>query len=132
MIRDGGYTSEFLLRCEWIRSSDGARTVILHQNQQWLMCRTAVRKLQPYVISLERFLSTHSPALDEPDVDVLWRRVAGGLKAAINAHGPITKDFIGSATKRIIANLAVRQNGRWESRKSLGTVDSRKSLGMNG
>jgi hypothetical protein len=30
-----------------------------------------------------------------------YRRISGGLKQAINAHGPIDKNLIGSATKRI-------------------------------
>ena len=29
------------------------------------------------------------------------RKVNGALKQSINAHGPITKDFLGSASKRI-------------------------------
>jgi hypothetical protein len=29
------------------------------------------------------------------------KRISGALKQTINAHGPITKQFIGSATKRI-------------------------------
>jgi hypothetical protein len=32
-------------------------------------------------------------------------RVKGGLKQTINCHGPITKELIGSATKRIMGNL---------------------------
>lgn len=31
--------------------------------------------------------------------------INGGLKQAINAHGPITKDLIGSASKRIFGSL---------------------------
>lgn len=33
------------------------------------------------------------------------KRVSGGLKQAINSHGPITKELIGSATKRIMGAL---------------------------
>jgi hypothetical protein len=29
------------------------------------------------------------------------KRISGALKQTLNAHGPITKQFIGSATKRI-------------------------------
>lgn len=36
----------------------------------------------------------------------LERAVAGGLRAAINDHGPITPDRIGSAVKRVIGALA--------------------------
>ena len=32
----------------------------------------------------------------------LSRRVSGAMKSAIAAHGPITKELIGSATKRIV------------------------------
>lgn len=34
-----------------------------------------------------------------------FRRINGALKQAINAHGPITKDLIGSASKRIYGAL---------------------------
>jgi SOS response regulatory protein OraA/RecX len=32
-------------------------------------------------------------------------KINGALKQTINAHGPITKDFIGSASKRIYGSL---------------------------
>ena len=34
-----------------------------------------------------------------------FRKINGAIKQAINAHGPITKDLIGSATKRIYGAL---------------------------
>jgi hypothetical protein len=37
--------------------------------------------------------------------DSLERAIAGALRAAIKAHGPITPEHIGSATKRIVGNL---------------------------
>ena len=33
------------------------------------------------------------------------KRISGGLKQTINSHGPITKQYIGSATKRIYGAL---------------------------
>ena len=33
------------------------------------------------------------------------KRISGALKQTINAHGPITKQFIGSATKRVYGSL---------------------------
>lgn len=33
------------------------------------------------------------------------RAIAGALRAAIHAHGPITPDKIGSAVKRVVGNL---------------------------
>lgn len=33
------------------------------------------------------------------------KRISGALKMCINAHGPITKQFIGSATKRVYGSL---------------------------
>jgi hypothetical protein len=35
----------------------------------------------------------------------LERAIAGALRAAINAHGPITTERIGSATKRVVGSL---------------------------
>ena len=33
------------------------------------------------------------------------KKINGALRQTINAHGPITKELIGSATKRILGNL---------------------------
>lgn len=33
------------------------------------------------------------------------KKISGALKQCIDVHGPITKDFIGSATKRIYGSL---------------------------
>lgn len=33
------------------------------------------------------------------------KRISGALKQTINSHGPITKELIGSATKRIFGSL---------------------------
>lgn len=41
----------------------------------------------------------------EPTAVALERAVAGSLRDAINAHGPITPEWIGSAVKRVIGNL---------------------------
>ena len=38
------------------------------------------------------------------------KRISGALKQAINAHGPITKELIGSATKRIYGSLLADKN----------------------
>ena len=42
----------------------------------------------------------------EKHLDV--RRINGALKQTINAHGPITKELIGSASKRIYGTLLGR------------------------
>lgn len=39
------------------------------------------------------------------DEDKLIRIVNGGLKNAIDAHGPIHKNLISSASRRIVSNL---------------------------
>lgn len=38
------------------------------------------------------------------------KRISGALKQTIQAHGPITKQFIGSATKRIYGSLLDYRN----------------------
>jgi hypothetical protein len=48
--------------------------------------------------------------IDEPpcpgkDVDPRERAIVGALRSAIEAHGPITAEHIGSAAKRILGNL---------------------------
>lgn len=50
--------------------------------------------------------------------DPLMRRIIGGLKSAINDHGPVTKELISSAAKRIYGNL-----------KGIQYVDSTEAAG---
>lgn len=51
------------------------------------------------------------------------KKISGGLKQAINAHGPITKELIGSATKRIYGNLQQNPNEvKVDSRYSLRDI----------
>lgn len=38
------------------------------------------------------------------------KRISGALRQTINAHGPITFNYIGSATKRILGSLLTNQN----------------------
>ena len=47
----------------------------------------------------------------EPADDPLTRAIAGALRASIHAHGPITLEHIGSATKRILGNLRNARGG---------------------
>ena len=48
-------------------------------------------------------LATIDKLKKEKSVDA--KKINGALKQAINAHGPITKQLIGSATKRIYGSL---------------------------
>jgi len=48
-------------------------------------------------------LDTINKLKREKNLDV--RRINGALKQTINAHGPITKELIGSASKRIYGTL---------------------------
>ena len=47
----------------------------------------------------------------DPNDDPLARAIAGALRAAIHAHGPITLEHIGSATKRILGSLRNARGG---------------------
>jgi hypothetical protein len=49
----------------------------------------------------------------------LEREIAGALRSTIHAHGPITEDFIGSATKRIA--LAIREVAKRERDRLMTT-----------
>jgi hypothetical protein len=40
---------------------------------------------------------------------ILERQIAGALRSAIHAHGPITTNTLRSATKRIIAVLKIHR-----------------------
>lgn len=44
------------------------------------------------------------------DKNLESKRISGALKQTINAHGPITKELIGSATKRIYGSLLADDN----------------------
>ena len=39
------------------------------------------------------------------DPDPIERKIMGALRSSIDAHGPITKELIGSATKRIVGTI---------------------------
>jgi len=41
---------------------------------------------------------------------VTLRKISGALKQSISAHGPITKELIGSASKRIYGNILDSEN----------------------
>jgi hypothetical protein len=45
------------------------------------------------------------PPCPGKDVDPRERAIVGALRSAIEAHGPITAEHIGSAAKRILGNL---------------------------
>lgn len=56
------------------------------------------------------------------------RRISGALKQTINAHGPITPNFIGSATKRIYGSLL--SNGSKEHNPYIRFHKSSFTLGV--
>ena len=50
------------------------------------------------------------------------KRINGALKQSINAHGPITKLLIGSASKRIYGSLISNENEKEAKRFSLRDI----------
>lgn len=50
------------------------------------------------------------------------KRINGALKQSINAHGPITKLLIGSASKRIYGSLISNENEKEAKRLSLRDI----------
>lgn len=56
------------------------------------------------------------------------KRISGALKQTINAHGPITPTFIGSATKRIYGSLL--NNGSKEHNPYIKFHKSSFNLGV--
>lgn len=46
-------------------------------------------------------------------------KINGALKQTINAHGPITKTLIGSASKRVYGALMINPNERSDNRISI-------------
>jgi hypothetical protein len=54
------------------------------------------------------------------------RRVAGALRSTIDAHGPITKQWIGSATKRIVSEIKALER---EERSEAGGMGLSDGLG---
>jgi len=57
-----------------------------------------------------------SPKLQESqEYKILEKQLAGALKTAISAHGPITKDMVGSAVRRQATQLiAFYGEKRWQ------------------
>jgi hypothetical protein len=56
----------------------------------------------------------------------LERRIAGALRSTIDAHGPITKMWIGSATKRVVSEIKVLER---EERPEAGSMSQGDGLG---
>ena len=50
------------------------------------------------------------------------KRISGALKQTIHAHGPITLNLIGSATKRIYGSLLSNEQANKISRKTILTI----------
>jgi hypothetical protein len=55
--------------------------------------------------------------------EVTTKRINGALKQTINAHGPITKQYLSSATKRIYGSILLPEEPEymslWDTIKSL-------------
>ena len=62
-----------------------------------------MRQLELELETIERRLTEAERFIaDRPDNE---RRIAGALRSAIGAHGPITSEWIGSAAKRVESTL---------------------------
>jgi len=63
--------------------------------------------LDKVVAIVEGFESDNLKTIDKlkKKKKITLNKINGGLKQSINAHGPITKNFIGSASKRILGSL---------------------------
>ena len=57
------------------------------------------------------------------DTSQFHRIVVGALRTTINAHGPITEQFIGSAAKRITHAVLAAQQERGDIRHAYGRVE---------
>ncbi len=55
-------------------------------------------------------LTKKKSTLGKPRNDILYRQIQGALTSTIVSHGPINKNFVPSATKRIIGQLNKYQN----------------------
>jgi len=71
--------------------------------------------------------------IDLNDRKKFEKRIADALRQTIEAHGPITKEWIGSASKRVVAavkehNRAVRKKDQ-PSAASKGLVSAQKRDG---
>ena len=47
--------------------------------------------------------------MSAPSRESLERAVKGALSSAIDAHGPITKQNLGSATKRVVSQIIAQR-----------------------
>ena len=62
------------------------------------------------------------------DNESLERAIVGALRSTIHDHGPITAEHVGSAAKRIIANVTDDALARaLGDRRPAGTTDARRS-----
>lgn len=94
-------------------------------------------ELEGKIPSLEKILK-HIDDYEKNNLDTIdklrkekiceTKRISGALKQTINAHGPITAKFIGSATKRIYGSLL--SNGSKEHNPYIKFHKSSFSLGI--
>ena len=66
------------------------------------------KESQEHIISLiTQFEKSNLDTIEKlkRDKKLELNKINGGLKQAINSHGPITKELIGSASKRIYGSL---------------------------
>lgn len=63
---------------------------------------------------IENYEKVNLSAIDKlkKDKAIESKRISGALKQTINAHGAITKELIGSATKRIMGALLADNNDK--------------------
>lgn len=63
---------------------------------------------------IENYEKVNLSAIDKlkKDKAIESKRISGALKQTINAHGVITKELIGSATKRIMGALLADNNDK--------------------
>ena len=55
-----------------------------------------------------------------PQRSSLERAIAGALRLTIDAHGPITREWIGSASKRVIGAIKEHNKERRRSKEGAG------------
>ena len=73
-----------------------------------------IDKIMKYVLDFEKNNLATIEKLKR-DKSIETKKISGALKNTINAHGPITKVLIGSATKRIYGSLLLDSNTQKEN-----------------
>ena len=83
-------------------------------SNNFLIKKLTDKDIDDLISVIENYEKVNLSSIDKlkKDKSIESKRISGALKQTINAHGVITKELIGSATKRIMGALLADNNDK--------------------